>query len=84
MTLGQCGEMCVELMFSSAVYLKALAAGGESVVAPNNTFWGDRAACVRDFADNQWWIATRLENLKPEEIQKRANVFFEQPAKHTP
>lgn len=67
-----------------AVYLKALAAGAESVLAPNKTFWGDRAACVRDFSDNQWWIATRLENLKPDEIQKRANVFFEQAAKHTP
>ena len=68
----------------NAVYLKALAAGGASVVSPNKTFWGDCAACVRDFADNQWWIATRLENLKPDEVQKRANVFFEQTAKHTP
>ena len=64
-----------------AVYLQALAAGGESVQAPNHTFWGDRMACVKDFANNQWWIATRLENLKPDEIQKRANAFFEQMAK---
>jgi uncharacterized glyoxalase superfamily protein PhnB len=66
-----------------AVYLHALAAGGESILAPNTTFWGDRTACIKDFANNQWWIATRRENLKPGEIQKRANAFFEQMAKNT-
>jgi uncharacterized glyoxalase superfamily protein PhnB len=66
-----------------AIYLKALAAGAVSVVAPNDTFWGDRTACIKDFADNHWWTATRLENLKPEEIQKRANSFFEQKSKNT-
>lgn len=67
-----------------AVYLQSLAAGAESLLAPNDTFWGDRTACVKDFARNQWWIATRLKNLNPDEIQKRANAFFEQTAKNTP
>ncbi len=66
-----------------AIYLRALAAGGDSVLAPNTTFWGDRTACVKDFANNQWWIATRRENLKPDEVQKRANAFFEQLARNT-
>ncbi len=66
-----------------AIYLQALAAGGESILTPNTTFWGDRTACIKDFANNQWWIATRREDLKPDEVQKRANAFFEQMAKNT-
>jgi len=71
------------VMDVDATYLQALAAGGESILAPNKTFWGDRTACVKDFANNQWWIATRLENLRPDELQRRANAFFEQMAKNT-
>jgi uncharacterized glyoxalase superfamily protein PhnB len=53
-------------------YRKALDAGGESIKAPNNTFWGDRVGTVKDFAGNQWWIATHIEDVSSEEIERRA------------
>ena len=55
-----------------AVYSRALAAGGESVREPRTEFYGDRMAGVSDSQGNTWWIATRVENLTPEEMQKRA------------
>ncbi len=33
--------------------------------------WGDRGCRVRDPFGNLWWIMTRVENVSPEEIEKR-------------
>jgi PhnB protein len=65
-----------------ATYKQATAAGAEAVVEPTNMFYGDRSACVRDIAENVWWLATRIENPTSEEIQKRATAFFHEWAKH--
>ncbi len=54
-----------------SVYERALAAGAESVMEPTNMFYGDRNAGVRDSADNQWWIASRVEELTSDEMQAR-------------
>ena len=64
-----------------ATYKQALAAGGTSMVEPADMFYGDRHACVRDMAGNEWWLASRIENLSLEEIQKRAAEFMAKMAK---
>lgn len=53
------------------VYNKAIAAGGVSLREPTNEFYGDRSAGIRDAWNNQWWIATRIEDVSEEEMQKR-------------
>ncbi|HEX4207571.1 MAG TPA: VOC family protein [Ktedonobacteraceae bacterium] len=58
-----------------AVYQQALAAGATSVTEMTYLFFGDRVdrvGRVRDPFGNLWWIQTRLENLGPEEMAKRA------------
>ncbi len=64
-----------------AVYRRAIAAGATSVSEPADMFYGDRHACVTDVGGNDWWIATHLEDLSPEEIQSRAAAFYQQRAK---
>ncbi|MGO9245271.1 MAG: VOC family protein [Verrucomicrobiia bacterium] len=64
-----------------ATYRRAIKAGAKSVVEPADMFYGDRHACVKDVAENNWWIATRIENVSLDEIQKRATAFFEKMAK---
>ena len=64
-----------------AAYKQAIAAGAKSVKEPENMFYGDRSACVKDIAENVWWLATRIENPTLEEIQKRATAFFQERAK---
>ncbi|HEY2761484.1 MAG TPA: VOC family protein [Pirellulales bacterium] len=64
-----------------ATYQQALAAGAISIVEPADMFYGDRHACVKDMAGNDWWIATHLEELTSEEIQKRAIAFHLEKAK---
>jgi uncharacterized glyoxalase superfamily protein PhnB len=55
-------------------YRKALEAGGETVGAPDDMFWGDRVATIKDFAGNRWWIATHIEDVSSEELEKRARL----------
>ena len=57
---------------TDAVYRQALDAGGVSLQEPADMFYGDRNAGVQDPCGNQWWIATHVEDLTPEEIQQRA------------
>lgn len=59
-----------------ASYKRAIEAGGVSVTEPTNMFYGDRVACVTDVSENDWWIATRLENAPLAEIQERATAFL--------
>jgi hypothetical protein len=33
--------------------------------------WGDRGCRVGDPFGNIWWIMTRMEDLRPEEIEQR-------------
>ena len=62
---------------TDAVYKQAIAAGAESTMEPADQFYGDRNAGVKDFAGNNWWMATHIEDVSPEEIQKRMDEMNE-------
>jgi PhnB protein len=55
-----------------ATYQAALAAGARSTEEPADQFYGDRRANVVDAAGNQWFIATHVEDVPPEELERRA------------
>lgn len=57
---------------ADAVFKQAVAAGGSVVTEVMDLFWGDRVGRVRDPYGNIWWIQARVENVDPEEMQKRA------------
>lgn len=67
---------------ADALYKRALEAGATSVKEPSDQFYGDRSAGVKDFAGNQWWIHTHIEDVSPEEIKKRADLWMKQQQKH--
>src|SRR5262249_3338266 len=54
------------------VYRRALAAGATSIREPEDQFYGGRNAGIEDPCGNQWWIATRVEQVSTEEMQRRA------------
>lgn len=60
------------------IYKKALAAGGTSLREPTLEFYGDRSCGVLDMAGNQWWIATHVEDVAPEEMKRREAEFLKQ------
>ncbi|HTW38392.1 MAG TPA: hypothetical protein VMD49_07480 [Steroidobacteraceae bacterium] len=57
-----------------AVYRRAMAAPGaaKSLREPTNEWYGDRSAGVEDSQGNQWWLASHIEDLSPEELESRA------------
>jgi uncharacterized glyoxalase superfamily protein PhnB len=52
-------------------YKKALAAGAKSTQEPTNHAYGDRSAGVQDANGNDWWIATHIEDVSKEEVERR-------------
>jgi PhnB protein len=61
-----------------ATYKKALAAGAKSEREPEDMFFGDRASNVRDPFGNLWAIHTHIEDVPPEEMEKRAAAAMPQ------
>ena len=55
-----------------AVYQRAIAAGGKSLMEPATAFYGDRSGGVEDPLGNYWWIATHVEDVPREEMERRA------------
>jgi PhnB protein len=56
---------------ADGTYQRALAAGAISVEPPEDKFYGDRGALVRDPCGNLWWIATHIEDVPPDELKRR-------------
>jgi PhnB protein len=56
---------------TDATYKRAVAAGAASIEEPNDAFYGDRRAAVKDATGNQWFIATAQEAVSPEEMRRR-------------
>ena len=58
-----------------ATYEQAIKAKGVSIRVPTDEFYGDRSAGVKDPWDNQWWMAAHVEDVSPEEMEKRKKEF---------
>jgi uncharacterized glyoxalase superfamily protein PhnB len=57
-------------------YKKGMAAGGTSVMEPADQFYGDRHGGIKDRWGNLWWIATRVENVSKEELERRSREYM--------
>jgi PhnB protein len=54
-----------------AIYARATKAGLTVLSPLTNMFWGDRWALLADPFGNQWQIATHIEDVTPDEMQRR-------------
>jgi PhnB protein len=79
---GKWGEMLGTLMVyvpdADATYKAALEAGGTSVQEMATQFYGDRSGGVQDPCGVTWWISTHVEDVSPEEMERRMKAH--QPA----
>lgn len=55
-------------------YQRAMSAPGaaKSLREPTDEWYGDRSAGLEDSQGNQWWLATHVEDVSPEEMERRA------------
>jgi PhnB protein len=73
-----------------ALFKRAVAAGAQVPPGPmgqmGDQFWGDRSGTFTDPHGYTWTIATRKEDLAPEEMKRRMDEFMKnaapQPAHH--
>ena len=61
---------------TDAVYHQAIAAGATSIAPPEDMFWGDRHARIRDPFGYEWSIATHREDVSSAEVERRAREFY--------
>jgi PhnB protein len=54
-----------------ALYDRALAAGATEVNRPSDQFHGDRAGSLTDPYGHRWMLATHIEDMSEEEMQRR-------------
>jgi PhnB protein len=61
---------------SDAVYNQAIAAGATVLRPIQNQFYGDRSGTVTDPFGHQWTVSTHVEDVTPEELNRRAAEMF--------
>lgn len=59
-----------------AFFERAVAAGAKVEMALADMFWGDRFGSLLDPHGYRWSVATRKEDLTPQEIGQRADEFY--------
>lgn len=57
-----------------AIFAAALAAGAKADMPPTDMFWGDRFGVLTDPFGHRWSVATHVEDVSVEEMQRRAAV----------
>jgi uncharacterized glyoxalase superfamily protein PhnB len=61
---------------ADAVIAGAVAAGATLLRAPQDQFYGERSGSVRDPFGHEWSIGHSLEEVKPEEMQRRWDAMM--------
>ena len=54
-----------------AVFARAVAEGGEPIRPVQNQLYGDRSGMIKDPYGHLWGIATHVEDVSPEEMERR-------------
>lgn len=63
---------------TDVAFQQAIEAGGEVVMPPADMFWGDRYAQLKDPSGHVWSIATHIEDVNEEEMNRRAQEWMAQ------
>jgi PhnB protein len=61
-----------------AMYKKALAQNATKIHEPTKEFYGDKAGAIKDPWGNTWWIATHVEDVDTEELDRRSKIVLEE------
>jgi PhnB protein len=61
-----------------AAYERAVEAAATTDMEPDDMFWGDRLCALRDPYGHKWTLATHVEDVSPEDMEKRQKAAMEQ------
>ena len=65
---------------AAATFARAVAAGATVKKPLEDQFYGDRSGAVTDPWGHQWTISTHIEDVSPEEMDRRAKAWMEKAA----
>lgn len=77
---GATSSMMIYVEDVDSAYERAVGAGATAERPPENQFWGDRMGSLVDPFGHSWSLATHVEDVPEEEMQKRMQAFAEQDA----
>jgi PhnB protein len=69
---------------ADSFYSRAVAAGATALMPVMDMFWGDRYGQVKDPFGHMWAIATHMEDVAPDEVERRGAAMFAEMAKQRP
>jgi len=79
---GSPASLWIYVQDCDGMFNRAVAAGAQVAPGPmgavTDQFWGDRSGTFTDPHGYRWTIATRKEDLTPQEIQVRQEAFMKQ------
>lgn len=78
--MAPCG-FTIQVEDCDKAFERALAAGGSPLSPSRDQFWGSRTAMIRDPFGYRWSFSQHLEDVPPDELLKRAQVFMSEGAK---
>jgi uncharacterized glyoxalase superfamily protein PhnB len=61
---------------ADALIERAVASGGRLIRAPQDPFYGERSGTIRDPFGYDWLIGHAIEEVEPEEMQRRYAAMF--------
>lgn len=64
------------------LYKQAITAKATPDREPKTEFYGDRAGCVKDAWGNTWWISTHVEDVEPDELERRSKEMQRERKEH--
>jgi PhnB protein len=68
---------------ADAVFNRAVAAGARVEIPLQNMFWGDRYGKIVDPFGHSWAVATHVEDVAPQEMERRMKEAFTKAAGHS-
>jgi PhnB protein len=63
-----------------SVFNKAVSTGSQVLMPLDNQFWGDRFGRVSDPFGHHWGLATHVEDVAPDEMERRAAEWMKKAA----
>jgi len=78
-TLGGAGvSLMIYVEQVDAVFKSAIAAGAKELHAVKNQFYGDRSGTLQDPFGHIWTVATHVEDVPNDELERRAQAVMKE------
>jgi PhnB protein len=72
---GTSGSIMLYVADVDSTFAQAIRAGAREVMPVTDQFYGDRSGFLEDPFGHQWTIATHVEDVSPQEMERRMKAF---------